>query len=159
MKKRNINPVDEAWLEEYSRYLGEVGEGYTELTQDVAYDIEKFNDPLFIGALIYRLVQEREKTNKMFEQILSELKEIHTLLKEREGGNVPTTSKTALGDVDEKIVELVKERGKATAKEIADALGYRGRNAASARLNRLYTLGILKKTRAGRKVYYSLGGR
>ncbi len=159
MARKNINgSVDEAWLDQYARYLGKMGEGYAEVTKDIAYDIEKFNDPLFIGALIYRLVQEREKTNKLYERILDELKEIKALLAKREG-ETPITSETALSEVDEKIIEFVKEKGRATAKEVQDALGYKGRNAASARLNRLFQLGLLVKKRAGRKVYYSIGGR
>ncbi len=161
MARKNIKGYagSQAWLQEYRKYLGEAGDDdFIEMSKDIAYDLEKFNDPLVIGALIYRLVQERMKTNELFEQILEELREIKEVIKS--SGPVPITSKTgALGDVDEKIVGFIRKKGRATAEEVQAFLGYRGRNAASARLNRLYQLGILTKTRAGRKVYYSIGGR
>ncbi len=169
MTKKNIKEYagSEAWLEEYKRYIGladEKDKRFAELSQDIAYDMEKFKDPLVVGALIYRLIQERMKTNELFRQILDELKKTNKLLqKEGASASIPITSKSQskppLSDVDEKIVEFIKEKGTATADEVQKRFGYKGRNAASARLSRLYQLGILVRNRAGRKVYYSTGGR
>ncbi len=162
MTRKNINEHagTRAWTEEYKKYLGMYADDeYQEYSKDVAYDLEKFNDPLIVGAMIHRLVQERVKTNYLFEQILKELKEINNAIKK--GASLPVTSEKelVLSEVDERIVEFVKSRGKATANEVQKALGYKGRNAASARLNHLYEMKVLVKTRAGRKVYYSIGGR
>ena len=38
---------------------------------DVKYDKKQFEDPATIGLLMYRLAREREKTNKLFEEILT----------------------------------------------------------------------------------------
>lgn len=59
-----------------------------------------------------------------------------------------------LGDVDEKIIEFVKKNGKACAEDLQRAFNYKGKNAASARLNKLYSQGLLEKKQAGRRVYY-----
>jgi predicted HTH transcriptional regulator len=59
-----------------------------------------------------------------------------------------------LGDVDERIIEFVKKNGKACAEDLQRAFNYRGKNAASARLNRLHSQGLLEKKQAGRRVYY-----
>jgi len=59
-----------------------------------------------------------------------------------------------LGDVDEKLVEFIKKNGKACAEEVQRGFNYKGKNAASARLNRLFSQGLLDKKQAGRRVYY-----
>jgi predicted HTH transcriptional regulator len=59
-----------------------------------------------------------------------------------------------LGDIDEKIIEFVKKNGKACAEDLQREFKYRGKNAASARLNRLHSQGLLEKKQAGRRVYY-----
>ncbi len=166
MTNKNINHTgSKAWLEEYKKYLGDYGdEEFQEYSKDIAYDLEKFNDPIIVGAMIHRLIEERKKTNALFQVILEELRAIRSILEKGEGKvpstSVPITSKTEiLSEVDEKIIAFVKEKGRATADEVQKALGYKGRNAASARLNRLYQLGFLEKKRAGRKVYYLIGGR
>jgi predicted Mrr-cat superfamily restriction endonuclease len=59
-----------------------------------------------------------------------------------------------LGDVDERIIEFVKKNGKACADDLQREFNYKGKNAASARLNRLHSQGLLEKKQAGRRVYY-----
>ncbi|NYZ79356.1 hypothetical protein H0N99_04375 [Candidatus Micrarchaeota archaeon] len=71
---------------------------------------------------------------------------------ERELGK--EVSDDILGDVDERIIEFVKKNGKACAEDLQRAFNYRGKNAASARLNRLHSQGLLEKKQAGRRVYY-----
>ncbi len=71
---------------------------------------------------------------------------------ERELGK--EASEEILGDVDERIIEFVKKNGKACAEDLQRAFNYRGKNAASARLNRLHSQGLLEKKQAGRRVYY-----
>ncbi len=163
MPKKNINHTgSEAWMEEYKKYLGNYAEGFEEHSKDIAYDLEKFHDPVIVGAMIHRLIQERKKSNAMFQAILEELKTIRSLLESvshppSPSPHTPVTSGITPGvsEVDKQILDLVKDRGSVTADEVRKILGYKGRNAASARLNRLWELGLLTKKRAGRKVYYS----
>ena len=56
--------------------------------------------------------------------------------------------------LDAKILQIVQLRNMACADDVKQALGYRGRNAASARLNRLYQQGLLQRHQLGHKVYY-----
>ena len=61
-----------------------------------------------------------------------------------------------LSEVDERILSFIKEKGIVTAEDVRRAFGYKGRNAASARLNHLYKLGLLDKKQVGRKVVFML---
>lgn len=61
-----------------------------------------------------------------------------------------------LAPADEQIVSALRSRGTMCAEQIRVIFGYKGKNAASARLNRLFELGILEKQQAGRVVYYRM---
>ncbi len=105
--------------------------------------VNKANDPVVLATLIVALIEERRKTNRLLEQILELLK----------GKKLETEE---LSEQDEKIIELIKERGMVCAEDVKEAMGYRGLNAASARLNALVKKGILQKFRRGRRVYFRL---
>ncbi len=59
-----------------------------------------------------------------------------------------------LSDRDAKIVEYIQRKGMACADDIKSEMQYKGRNAASARLNSLYKMGLLQRYQLGHKVYY-----
>ncbi len=61
-----------------------------------------------------------------------------------------------LSDIDVKILQLLQlsHNGMACADDIRDRMSYKGKNAASARLNRLYRLGIIDRYQLGHRVYY-----
>lgn len=61
-----------------------------------------------------------------------------------------------LAPADEQIVQLIRARGNVCAADVQIKFKYKGRNAASARLSRLYELGLLEKAQAGRVVYYRM---
>jgi len=141
---------------------------------------EKLDDPVFQGALMYSLVQEKENTNRVLKNIyveLERLKELEERVKRIESelgeleapgkatGEGKATSKpppeeiqALLPEVDLRIVEFIKKKGKVVAEDVRKECGYKGRNAASARLNKLYGMGLLRKKQAGRRVYYLPGG-
>lgn len=125
---------------------------------DIKYDKEEFNDPETLGLLMYRLSTERKKTNALFKELKEKLEAIHKELKDT--GNVEKTKKTVkknrevLSKVDEKVYDYVQKNNKVDAAEIKDYIGYKGKNAASARLNSLYKKGFLEKERAGKRVLY-----
>ncbi len=110
---------------------------------DLELLVNKANDPVVLATLIVALIEERRKTNRLLQEILS-------LLKARQGET------EELSEQDERILTLVKERGMVCAEDVKNALGYKGLNAASARLNALVRRGILQKVRRGRKVYFRL---
>jgi len=59
-----------------------------------------------------------------------------------------------LSETEERILELAKRRGRICAQEVQKDMGYSGKNAAAARLNRLYRMGLLRKKRGEDKVMY-----
>ena len=56
--------------------------------------------------------------------------------------------------LDAKIMQIIQISGMACADDIRKQMSYKGRNAASARLNRLYKAGLLERYQLGHKVYY-----
>ena len=56
--------------------------------------------------------------------------------------------------LDAEILKNVQVLGMACADDIKKRMNYKGRNAASVRLNRLYRQGVLDRYQLGRKVYY-----
>jgi len=56
--------------------------------------------------------------------------------------------------LDAKIMQIIQVSGMACADDIKGQMSYRGRNAASARLNRLHKIGLLERYQLGHKVYY-----
>jgi hypothetical protein len=61
-----------------------------------------------------------------------------------------------ISGLDAKILQAVQIRNIACANDIKKELSYKGRNAASARLNRLYRQGLLERYQLGHTVYYKL---
>ncbi|MEM3412286.1 MAG: hypothetical protein QW735_03465 [archaeon] len=119
---------------------------------DVKYDIEKLKDPAAVGLLLYRLAREREQTNALFKEILQKLEEILQL------SGRSTRPQTSISEIDQKILEFTQRQGRTTAEDVQKAFNYKGKNAASSRLNYLYELGFLDKQRSGKKVFYFVKG-
>ncbi len=121
------------------------------------------NDPLAMGLLMYKLLEERENSNRLMKTLLARIEKLEKRIEELSSSKSKETvqkeevkEEILLSEADEKIVEIISKKGKATAKEIAKEMNYKGANAASARMNRLYENGILKKKRIGKKVYFFL---
>lgn len=63
-----------------------------------------------------------------------------------------------LAPADQQIVQMIGLRGAVCAEDVRSEFKYKGKNAASARLSRLFELGLLEKSQAGHTVYYRLRG-
>jgi len=145
--------------------LKAVSEARDEIKREAKSIMEKLDDPVVIGALMHRTVVEKENTNRilkniseMFEKLTSKISMLEERIAKLEAGTpapVPSQERV-LGQVDDEIFAFVKERGRACAAEVQKRFKYRGANAASARLSRLYELGLLEKQQAGRKVFYQI---
>jgi len=122
---------------------------YEQLLFDVKYDKEQLEDAFAQGLLLHRLVEERKKTNSLFQEISSKLTEIIDQFK-----GMPKKEMKIMSDIDEKIIAHIQRVGKVDAEEIQNVFGYKGKNAASARMNALYQKGLLRKGRAGKKVFF-----
>ena len=120
-----------------------------EIRSDLELNIEKFRDPIVLGEMVYRLLEERENTNRLLKNILQKLEAIEAKI-----GKAAAIERPLLPAIDEQILEFVKESGKVTAEEVRVKFKYRGKNAASARLNRLCNMGLLQKKQAGKRVFF-----
>ncbi len=126
---------------------------YDELSKDVKYDIEQFKDPYVVGAMIHRLVEERKLTNQMLRDIHKKINNLTDLM-EKQGIDTSHTGDVLLPEQDEKILAFVRGKDKTNAEEVRKQFKYKGKNAASARLNALVKLGFLQKKRVGKNVFF-----
>jgi predicted HTH transcriptional regulator len=120
-----------------------------ELKENLEKNLSKFNDPVILGELIAKLIEERENTNRILKNILVKLETL-----EKEIATAKKPEEVLVPEIDEKIITFIKEQGKATAEDVRARFNYSGTNAASARLNRLCDLGLLTKKRVGKKVFF-----
>ncbi|MCD6229609.1 MAG: hypothetical protein J7K00_02290 [Candidatus Diapherotrites archaeon] len=152
---------------------------YEDLTSDVRSDMEKFENPVYIGSLLFRLAEERASTNLILKELNAKIDQL-MLLEERiheleaQINTVTQNSKTntseyskkaeeardntllveLLPEQDKAILAIARKKGRVEAKEVQMALGYKGTNAACARLNKLSAQFLLTKERFGKKVFY-----
>ena len=128
---------------------------FDELTMDLHEIFQQSKDPFFVSMLLFKLAQEREKTNKILNEINDKYDK---LMFELKTNNVPEikeeNSFTLLADQDKKIMDLITKNNAVTASEVREELKYKGINAASQRLNKLFKEGYLKKAQSGKKVLY-----
>ncbi len=123
-----------------------------EMEEEVRLVLKKVkSDPVFLGVLLHKLIEERENTNRLLKTLISRIERIEKAL-----SNQPRQPQV-LSDIDQRIYEFVKQKGMVTAEDVMKAFNYKGQNGASARLNKLYSMGLLNKTHAGKKVYYYAG--
>lgn len=146
---------EKALIEKISPKFGESAAELEELVQQA-------ENPKVLAALMFRLIQEKEKTNKLLESINDKYDRIMFGIKTAESGNAQTQATgrrhenlfEVLPEQDQAILKIVEERGGCSAKDIKAMLNYKGLNAACQRLNKLYREGLLKKVQSGRKVLY-----
>lgn len=122
-----------------------------EIQSDLEENMEKFKDPVILGELVYKLLEERENTNRLLKTIIERLDrlESHGISTEKLVEEIPM-----LADIDTEIMGFVKETGKVTAEEVKVKFNYKGKNAASSRLNRLVNQNLLQKKQVGKKVFF-----
>ncbi|MFN7990997.1 MAG: hypothetical protein U0R44_02450 [Candidatus Micrarchaeia archaeon] len=130
-----------------------------EIRSDLEQNIDKFRDPVVLGEMVFRLLEERENTNRLLKTVIQKLEAIEAKMGPSATAPVAPAIAAALREpllpeVDEEMMRFLKETGKATAEEVRAKFNYKGKNAASARLNRLCDMGLLKKQQVGKKVYF-----
>ncbi|MEM0360785.1 MAG: hypothetical protein QXK06_05635 [Candidatus Diapherotrites archaeon] len=129
-------------------------------TTDIREIAKVSSDPLTLSVLLFALAQEREKTNKLFQELNEKFEKMFLQLQNRETKTEPVgieevqKSIEILPETDQRILDFVEQKGMAEASQIMEALSYKGKNAASQRLNKLFREGHLRKVRSGRKVLY-----
>ncbi|MEM3791575.1 MAG: hypothetical protein QXL16_02505 [Candidatus Micrarchaeaceae archaeon] len=122
--------------------------------KDLEYGLGKYNAN-DASHIVKSLIEEREKTNRMLADLIEKIRKMEEAMADAgqsEGG----IEEVPLSDVDAKIIDYIQVRGMACAEDIRKLMGYRGKNAASARLNKLYKQGLLSRLQLGHKVYYKV---
>jgi predicted HTH transcriptional regulator len=123
-----------------------------EIRSDLEQNLDKFRDPVVLAEMVFRLLEERENTNRLLKTLIAKIEALEkrgVALEERAPMEQPM-----LPEVDEQIVAFLKETGRATAEDVRVKFNYKGKNAASARLNRLFEMGLLQKQQVGKKVFF-----
>jgi hypothetical protein len=111
-------------------------------------------DPVLLGVLMSKLLEERENTNRLLKTLLQKIERLES--RATKNSEVQGAREAMLPEIDERIVGYLREKGKASAEDVRIQFNYKGTNAASARLNRLYAIGIIDKAQAGKRVYFFL---
>jgi len=121
--------------------------------------LEKCRDPTFLSMLLFKLLEERQKSTKLVEDINRKYDEIMFKLKTQSQGmqaqdDMAKREFNILPEQDQMILSFIQQRGKVEASEIQRLVNYKGQSGAAQRLNKLVREGLLKKLRAGRKVFF-----
>ncbi len=113
-----------------------------------------------LATSLYQLTTRVEDTNKLIMTLIRKIELLEKKIEELEAGKArgmkAELEEPILSPVDEQIMSLVKSRGEVSAADVKAELHYKGTNAASARLNKLCSIGLLKKAYVGKKVYFFL---
>ena len=126
------------------------------LLEELKGELLKFKDPTYLGSIMYKAGKESERTRHLFEKIMGRLDRLEKKMDGLEAGRIaiPKQQERLLGDIDEELVTFIRRKGFACADEVQSHFEYKGKNAASARLNRLCEFNLLEKQQAGRRVYF-----
>ena len=112
--------------------------------------------------LLKYMIEENKTTRGMIERMY---KKIESFEEEINADDLPTepiqngleqgvTTIVPISELDKKIIQHIEIAGMACADDIKKAMNYKGRNAASARLNKLFKQKIIERHQLGHKVYY-----
>ena len=155
-------------------FVHQIAPEFAELDLDIQELQEQGKDPMFVSALLFRLIKEKERSNKLLEALNDKYDRIMLDIKQLtpsgglRGGELTGPTSTPVGTgvqpdagrfqmlavQDDQILKYVEEHSQATAADIKAIMNYKGLNAASQRLNKLHREGYLKKLQRGKRVLY-----
>jgi predicted HTH transcriptional regulator len=143
---------------------GDYKQEFKNLTAEVSQAVHEMKDPVAIATMLYSIAEEKKSSNLVVRDINSKL-DLLTLKLEQLSKTLEKFSRYLektesrpnrnVSERDKEVINFVKQNRNISAKELQGKFKYRGRNAASARLSKLFKEGLLKKTYAGREVYYT----
>lgn len=119
------------------------------------------NSSLF--TLLKYMMEESKTTKLILQQLANQISEIHADttglgdLQVEELQDQPSISGARvvpISELDKRILQYIQAKDMACADDIRKMMNYKGRNAASARLNRLHKAGLIERHQLGHKVYY-----
>lgn len=153
---------------ESKELIEKISPDFNDLTLDIQGIIDKAQDPAFLAVLLFKLTQERQKTNQLLSEINEKYDKMMFSLKSNASESSLTSSASpthmgmagqgevfeVLSEQDQKILKMAEEKHSLTTEEIQRQFSYKGKNAASQRLNKLVRDGYLKKVKSGKKVLF-----
>ncbi len=145
--------------------LTDYNKEFEEIVGNLSDTMREVNDPMAIASMLYTLAEERKSSNLVvrdinakFDNIISKLVDISTKIEDLEKkvnhASIPERASSEISERDREILEYVTEEKRLCAEDIQEKFHYKGRNAASARLSKLFKENLLEKIYVGRKVYY-----
>ena len=136
--------------------VGEHKKEFEELVGSLSQSTTQMQDPVAIGLMLFQIAEERKSTNLIIKDLNAKIDGLVNKLDEleKQTHDVPQQNKFSMSERDLEVLQYVKEHGRVCADELMDKFKYKGKNAGSARLSRLFHEGRLEKEYAGRKVYY-----
>ncbi len=144
--------------------IAQVSPEFAQLTADIQEVAKASRDPALIAVLLFKLAQERQKTNHLLEEHARKYDDIMLHLKTNQPSLTPTNPTHTFGgpanilavlpEADQKILHYVQTQGQADATQVKENMGYKNPNAASQRLNALVKQGHLSKVQSGKKVVF-----
>jgi hypothetical protein len=145
--------------------MKETGAGYKKEFEDmvggnVLEATRQIEDPVAIGVMLYSMAEERKSTNLIIKDLNAKIDLLVNEMSKLKGREAPTQMPAQPifnpSERDQEVLDYVKTKGKVCAEDMQAKFKYKGKNAASARLSKLYHEGRLEKEYAGRKVYYKI---
>lgn len=146
---------------------------FQELAGNLSEAVHQISDPVALATMLFSIAEEKKSTNliikdinvkfetlvEKFENIRKELEKLNQRIEENKNQQTQQQKaeyETEPSERDKEVLKYISENKRACAEELQKSFNYRGRNAASARLNKLFKEGLLGKVYAGRNVYYTL---
>ncbi|MBS3061547.1 MAG: hypothetical protein J4215_03120 [Candidatus Diapherotrites archaeon] len=172
MKNHDSKQSADALRTDVETVLKSVSPEFHSLSVDLNQILKVSNNPAVVSALLFKLVQERQETNKLLSQLNEKYDQLMFEWKTQKAGFSPLNPLLqssapspetrelkknlfeVLPEQDQMILTLVDQKGKVDAEIVKASLGYKGLNAACQRLNKLFKEGYLKKIQSGKKVVY-----
>jgi hypothetical protein len=138
--------------------VGEHKKEFEELVGSLSQTTTQMQDPVAIGLMLYSIAEERKSTNLIIKELNAKIDGLvdKVVELEKQTHDAPQTGASSLSGRDIEVLEYVNAKGRICADELMEKFQYKGKNAASARLSRLFHEGRLEKEYAGRTVYYKV---
>lgn len=144
--------------------LNEHTQEFDELIGDLSDSVRNISDPMAVGAMLYSIAQEKKSSNLVirdinakFDQMVQKLSEISEKLTAiQDNSSKSELHEIELSERDREVFNFIKDNDRVCADDVQEEFKYKGRNAASARLSKLFKENKVRKIYVGRKVYYAI---
>ncbi len=135
--------------QKYSLSLGDQLKELNEVTEKYKAVAE---NPLVFSQIFLGLKAAMDNFNSLLLDLNKKLVDIDERMSSLESRKSHDT--VALSKKDREVMKFVRSKERVSAEDLQKEFDYKGRHAASARLNRLFNAGALDKIHSGRTVYY-----